>query len=91
MKIIRISAVWCPACLIMRPIMNEIENIFPTIEHVEYDYDLDEEEVKKYNVGEILPVFIVLDGDIEKTRIIGEKKKDEIIKIIKECLDEENN
>ena len=26
MKILRISAIWCPACLIMRPIYDEIAN-----------------------------------------------------------------
>ena len=64
MKIIRISAVWCPACLITRPIMNEIESIFPDIEHIEYDYDLDEDEVVKYNVGDKLPVFILFWSNI---------------------------
>lgn len=88
MKIIRISAVWCPACLIMRPIMDNIKNIYPNIEHVEYDYDLDEEEVKKYNIGNILPVFIVMNDGKEITRIIGEKKKDEVISILKEILNE---
>lgn len=88
MKIVRISAIWCPACLIMRPIMNEIEAMFPNIEHVEYDYDLDEDEIKKYNVGEILPVFILLDEDKEIKRIIGEKKKEEVINVLKECIDE---
>lgn len=87
MKIVRISAMWCPACLVMRPIMNEIESIFPNIEHIEYDYDLDEEEVSKYNVGDILPVFI-LEDDKELVRIIGEKKKEEIISILKEYIDE---
>ncbi|MBO5096263.1 MAG: thioredoxin family protein [Bacilli bacterium] len=87
MKIVRISAMWCPACLVMRPIMNEIESIFPNIEHIEYDYDLDEEEISKYNVGDILPVFI-LEDDKELVRIIGEKKKEEIISILKEYIDE---
>lgn len=86
MKIIRISAIWCPACLIMRPIMNEIESMFPSVEHIEYDYDLDEEEIKKYNVGKILPEFIIMDDDKEITRIIGEKKKEDIINIIKEVI-----
>lgn len=86
MKIIKISAIWCPACLIMRPIMNEIEKMFPNIEQIEYDYDLDEDEIKKYNVGNILPVFIVLDKDKEITRIIGEKKKEEVINLLKEVI-----
>jgi len=86
MKLIRISAIWCPACLVMRPIMNEIENLFPNIEHIEYDYDLDD-EVNNYNVGDILPVFI-LEDDKEIVRIIGEKKKEEIINILKEYINE---
>ena len=77
-KLIRISAVWCPACLIMRPRMQEIEKKFPNFEHIEYDFDLDEEMIAKYNVGEILPVFILLDGDKEVTRLVGEKTVAEI-------------
>ena len=61
--------------------MDEIPNI---IVH-EYDYDMDEEEVIKYNVGEKLPVVIMIDesGD-EVKRLIGEKKKEEIISFIKD-------
>lgn len=77
-KLIRISAVWCPACLIMRPRMQEIEKKFPNFEHIEYDFDLDEEVIAKYNVGEVLPVFILLDGDKEVTRLVGEKTVAEI-------------
>ena len=77
-KLIRISAVWCPACLIMRPRMQEIEKKFPNFEHIEYDFDLDEEVIAKYNVGEVLPVFILVDGDKEVTRLVGEKTVAEI-------------
>lgn len=82
MKLIKISALWCPACLIMRPIMNNLNNIYPSLEQIEYDYDLDEDIVKKYNVGEILPVFILMDKDKELVRIIGEKKEKEVIEIL---------
>ncbi len=77
-KLVRISAVWCPACLIMRPRFQEIEKIFPDFEHLEYDYDLDEEIIKKYQVGDILPVLILLDNNKEVTRLIGEKTVQEI-------------
>ena len=77
-KLVRISAVWCPACLIMRPRFQEIEKIFPDFEHLEYDYDLEEEIIKKYQVGDILPVLILLDNNKEVTRLIGEKTVQEI-------------
>lgn len=86
MKLVRISAIWCPACLIMRPRMEQVVNSFPHFEHVEYDYDLDEDIIKKYNISNKLPVFILLDGDKELTRIIGEKTVDEITNILKGCI-----
>ena len=80
MKLIKISAMWCPACLIMRPILN---NLDIDIEQVEYDYDLDEDVVNQYNVGEILPVFILVDNDKEIARLVGEHSKDEVLDFLK--------
>ena len=50
----------------------------------ELDYDMDEEEVKKYDVGKTLPVFIVLDNDKEVDRIIGEVSLEEFEEKLKE-------
>jgi len=80
MKLIKISAMWCPACLIMRPILNNIDF---DVEQVEYDYDLDEEEINKYNVGELLPVFILVDNDKEVARLIGEHTKEEVLDFLR--------
>lgn len=80
MKLIKISAMWCPACLIMRNIIN---NLDIDIEQVEYDYDLDEDVISKYNVGDILPVFILEENGIEVSRLIGEKTKDEVLEFIR--------
>ncbi|MEG2322254.1 MAG: thioredoxin family protein [Bacilli bacterium] len=85
MQLIRISAIWCPACLIMRPRVDKLKEIFPSIEHIEYDYDFDD-EVKNYNVGSKLPVFILMDGSCEITRIIGEKSILELETILKGCI-----
>lgn len=82
MKATRVSAIWCPACIIMRPIYDEICSEY-NIESIELDFDIDEEEVNKLNVGKILPVFILYNNNNEIVRIIGEKTKEEIIEIIK--------
>ena len=82
MKIIKIGAMWCPACIIMNKYWNKIEEDFKEIEFVKYDLDLNEEEVEKYNVGNILPVIIVMDNDKELERIIGEKKEQEVREFI---------
>lgn len=84
MKIVKVSAMWCPACLIVDKEINKIKLDYPNIEILEYDYDFDCEEIKYYNVGEILPVLIFLDKDSnELTRIVGEKKYQDIEKVIK--------
>ena len=52
-------------------------------EAVEIDYDMDEDMVKKYNIGEIIPVLVFLDkNNNEIGRLIGEKRKNDIIKEI---------
>ena len=82
MKVILVNAVWCGSCIIMKNIWNEIEKEY-TINIVRYDYDFDLGEIEKYNVGTILPVSIFLDENSnELCRLNGEKKKEEIIKII---------
>lgn len=82
MKIIKISAVWCSACLITNPNFDNVLKEYPDIEIIEYDYDIDEDIVKKYNVGTIIPVIILLKNDIEVDRLIGEKNKKEIKEFI---------
>ena len=83
MKVIKITAVWCSACLIMNKRWKEIESKYD-IETISYDLDFDEEEVKQFEVGDKLPVFIFMDNDKEIGRLIGEKKLDEIINYIEE-------
>lgn len=82
MKIVKIGAIWCPACLITNPNLEKVKKEYNDIEIEEYDYDIDEEVVKTYNVGNILPIIIFLKNDKEVDRIIGEKSKKEIKEFI---------
>lgn len=88
MKIVRISAVWCSGCLVMKKIWKEVEALYPNIEYIDYDYDYDFEEVEKYNVGDIVPINIFFLDNKEVIRLNGEKSKSEIIDVIKKV---ENN
>ena len=82
MKIIKITAMWCPSCLIMNDIFSSLEE---NISLISYDYDMDEEIIAKYNVGKILPVLIKLDkNDKEISRLIGEHSKKEVEEFLKE-------
>lgn len=84
MKIIKIGALWCPACLITNKALDKIIDENDNIELINLDYDFDEEEVKKYNVGETLPVLIFEKDNKELFRIVGEKTYDEIMKAVGE-------
>lgn len=81
MKIIKISALWCPACLITNKAIDKIKEE-QNIEVENLDYDFDEDKVKKYNVGTTLPVLIFMDQDKELFRLIGEKNYEEIMKAV---------
>ena len=81
MKIIKISAVWCSSCIIMKSRFNEIIKD-KDIEVVNLDYDID--DIEQYNIGDILPVFIKIKDDKEVDRLIGEHSKKEIESFIGE-------
>ena len=82
MKIIKINAMWCSGCLSMHKIWKKIEEEYQDIEIITYDYDMDEDIVKTYNVGYILPVAIFYDNNEEVARLNGEKSKEEIEEVI---------
>ena len=82
MKIIRINAMWCGGCLSMHKVWKTIEEKYKDIEYIQYDYDMDEDMVKEYNVGSILPVAIFYKDDIEVARLNGEKTIEEIEGVI---------
>ena len=82
MKIIKITASWCPSCLIMNGMIDDIISKY-NLEMISLDFDLDQSEVAKYNVGTMLPVLIKLDAnDNEISRIKGEKSEKEIEEFI---------
>lgn len=82
MKIVMINAMWCPGCIVMHKVWNEIKKEYPEIEFISYDYDMDEEIVKAFNPGDILPITIFIKEDKEVDRLNGEKSKKELVDII---------
>lgn len=82
MKIIRINAMWCGGCLSMHKVWKKIEEQYKDVEIISYDYDMDEDIVKEYNVGSLLPVAIFYKDNNEVERLNGEKTFEEIENII---------
>ena len=82
MQIIKIGALWCPGCLVMKKIWNNILKE-ESLDIIELDYDMDSAEVNKYNVGNVLPVVIFVDDNgNELDRLIGEQKEDKLKQLI---------
>lgn len=83
MKILKFGAVWCPGCLIMRPIWQQIEKENPWLVTKYFDFDTDKREVEKYKIDSILPVFVFIgkDGN-ELLRLSGEVSKEKILEIM---------
>ena len=84
MKVIKIGAVWCPGCVVMKPRWEEIEKELPELETEYFDADENKEILEKYEVKN-LPTFIFLDK--EKKIILkreNEVSKDELSKMIEE-------
>lgn len=83
MKIIKIGAIWCPGCLIMKKVWKNIQKEYD-LDITELDYDIDSEEVSKYNIGKILPVVIFTDNNsTELERLVGEQSEEKLVETIK--------
>ena len=89
MKILKIGAVWCSGCLVMRPRWEEIEKEHPWLETETYDFDQDKEIIEKYKIESgRLPEFIFLDKKGQEfLRLHGEIPKNKLVKIILENQD----
>lgn len=78
-KIIVISAVWCPSCLILKKHLKKLKENY-SVDVEMYDYDFDEDIINKYDIGQTLPVII-----IENKKLIGERTYEEIVEFLAEC------
>lgn len=79
MKVIKIGAIWCGGCLVMNGVWNKLKKMHD-FDYIELDLDMDADEAKKYNPGDKLPVFIVMDNGEEVNRLVGEYKLEELEK-----------
>ena len=83
MKLIKIGAIWCSGCLVMNNVISKALKNY-TIDYQEYDIDMDEEEAKSFDPGDVLPVFVVMDQEKEITRFVGEYSYDDFIQKLKD-------
>lgn len=88
MKILKFGAIWCPGCLSMSKIWNDIITDYE-LDIEDYDIDMDENVCEEYKIGDILPVYIFLNSNgKEIDRVIGEQKKETLIQKIEKYRNE---
>ena len=78
-KLVRISAIWCSSCILTKKDWDEIKQDYT---YEEYDYDIDEDKIVKFNFGNTLTVIIVFKDGVEINRIVGEKTKEQILEVL---------
>jgi thiol-disulfide isomerase/thioredoxin len=87
MKVLKFGAIWCNACLIMKPRWAELEKEYDWLETEYYDADERQDLIDQYDISNI-PCFIFLDKDGQEIkRLSGEISKEELVKTITQLKD----
>lgn len=80
MKVVRITAIWCMSCLVMR---RRYDQLFQQLGIEEIiDLDFDEDDLSTYGDVSILPLVIIYRDDQEILRLAGEHSKKELSKLL---------
>ena len=72
------SAEWCQPCKMLGPIMEQVTKQGIPVNKINVDYEVT--LTKQYNVTSV-PTVILVENGVEKTRFVGAKPLNEIIRI----------
>ena len=81
MKILKFYADWCGPCKMLSKIIESIKEEIP-FEVEEIDADNNAEMAKKYNIRG-LPTMIIVDGETEVKRNVGNMTADQVKEFVK--------
>lgn len=85
MKLVKISAMWCMSCIIMNNLLDDVLSRYNVLFDIEdIDYDMDSDLVSLYDVGSVLPVYILMDSSKEVARLVGEVSESKLISFLKD-------
>lgn len=85
MKLVKISAMWCMSCIIMNNLLDDVLSKYNVLfDIVDIDYDMDSSLVSLYDVGSVLPVYILMDSSLEVARLVGEVSESSLISFLKD-------
>ncbi|MEI7497721.1 MAG: thioredoxin family protein [Candidatus Falkowbacteria bacterium] len=83
MKIVKFSALWCADCIVMRPMWQEINNVYPDILIEEFDIDDYPDVAKTLGVVKAPTTIFYGSDEIELTRLIGIQNQQTLFDYIK--------
>lgn len=69
-KLLQFSAKWCGPCKSVKPFVQSMKEVYPNVEFVYIDIDVDSDITDEYDVTS-LPTFILLADDKEADRFEG--------------------
>lgn len=85
MKLVKISAMWCMSCIVMNNLLDDVLSKYNVLFDIEdIDYDMDSDLVSLYDVGSVLPVYILMDSSLEVARLVGEVSESRLISFLKD-------
>lgn len=80
-KVLILTAVWCPACIVVKNTIKKIQKEYPTFQPEYLDIDEEEALAQQYEPLKVLPIFILLNEHNQVIkRISGELSKEIILK-----------
>lgn len=88
MKAVRITALWCMSCLLMKKRWKRVFSEYPEIETIDYDYDEDRGKIESHDIGTTLPVVLFIKDGEEIKRLTGEMSEEKIKQAIEEIYEE---
>ena len=87
MKVLKIGAVWCKDCLVMKPMWKSIEDEITELQTEYFDADESPDTLDKYGIEDI-PAFIFLDKDEQVIlKLKGMQNREKLVELVKENID----
>lgn len=78
MELIKITRYGCMSCIAMEEKFDKLKDLLNKYELKEINTDENLSKALTYNIGEKLPIYIIMDNNKEVKRLIGEHNIDEV-------------
>jgi len=77
-ELIKITRYGCMSCIAMEEKFDKLKDLLNKYELKEINTDENLSKALTYNIGEKLPIYIIMDNNKEVKRLIGEHNIDEV-------------